>query len=276
VNCKLIIDAGGCGAPISKYIAHPPERRIYVNSAQVNAEDLSDIDEDLVELYFGRRYAPGFFGWIIPHRDGSAKIGVAAEGRADIRECFNRFLMKHPIVSSKLRKANFLTDPFYHPIPIGGARERSYVDGILAVGDAASQVKPTTGGGIVLSLICGKLAGKTAAKAIQEKDTSSSNLRNYERAWRRLLGFDLAVMTWIRKVFYGLPDPQLDRMFATLNKLGVDDALSQTADIDFQGRTLLALGRDPHLIAGLLSSAFQCAPSFLHHDGTRGRQRAVL
>jgi len=267
VSCKMLIDAAGCSAPISKYDSLLfPSRRMFVNSAQVDAEALSDVDEDLVEVYFGQRYAPGFFGWIIPRRDGSAKVGIAAGARANVRECFERFVKRHPVVSSKLRRAKFLTRAVYHPIPVDGARQRTYADGILTVGDAASQVKPTTGGGIVFSLICGKIAGKTAAKAVQLRDTSAECLSDYERSWRKLLGFDLMVMTWLRKLLYRLPDRRLDKIFGALSELKVDSVLNRAADIDFQGRTLLSLGRDPRLIAALLSTSILSVPSLLYDD----------
>jgi digeranylgeranylglycerophospholipid reductase len=273
LSCRMLIDAGGCGAPISKYASLSAlGSRVLVNSAQINVEDLSNVNEDLVEVYFGQHYAPGFFGWIIPRRDGSAKVGIAAGARANVRQCFERFVKKHPIVSSKLRHAKFLTKPMYHPIPVGGAKQRTYSDGILAVGDAASQVKPTTGGGIVFSLVCGKIAGKTAAKAVQLGDTSSTYLRGYERSWRKLLGFDLTVMTWLRKLLYRLPDSRLDRIFGAFAELNVDDVLNRTSDIDFQGRTLLSLDRDPRLLVTLLSASILSVPSLLHRNGTHQQE----
>ena len=269
LSCKMVIDAGGCGAPISKYAnLSALESTMLVNSAQVNVEALSDVDEDLVEVFFGQYYAPGFFGWIIPRRDGSAKVGIAAGARANVRQCLERFVKKHPIVSSMLRRAKFLTKPTYHPIPVDGAKQRTYSDDILTVGDAASQVKPTTGGGIVFSLACGNIAGKIAAKAVQLGDTFATYLRDYERSWRKLLGFDLTVMTWLRKFLYRLPDSRLDRIFSAFGELNVDDVLNRTADIDFQGRTLLSLGRDPRLVVALLSASILSVPSLLHGNGT--------
>ena len=263
-SCRMIIDAGGCGAPIARYLTFPvPNRRMLVNSAQVNMEGLTDVDEDLVEVYYGQQYAPGFFGWIIPHRDGSAKVGIAAGRRANVHRCFERFVKKHPIVSLKLRRARPITRPIYHPIPIDGAKQRTYANGILTVGDAASQVKPTTGGGIVFSLICGKIAGKTASRAVSLEDTSDTYLCNYEKSWRKLLGLDLSVMRWLRKLLYRLPDQRLDKIFNTLRELGVDDILNQTADIDFQGKTLLSLARDPMLIVALMSASILSVPSLL-------------
>lgn len=272
IACRMIIDASGCAASISKYVGlSEPSNMILVNSAQFSVENLADVDEDFVEIYFGQDYAPGFFGWIIPRRDGSAKVGIAVAARANVRECFERFIRKHPIVSSKLRRAKHLTSIVYHPIPVGGARSRTYTDGILTVGDAASQVKPTTGGGIVFGLACGKIAGETAARSLQSGDTSARYLSRYEKSWRRLIGFDLAAMSWLRRVLYRLPDRSLNRIFRISEHLGADEILNRTAEIDFQGRTLLTLSHDPRLFITLLSASVLSVPSLLGR-GARTRR----
>lgn len=269
VQSKMVIDAGGCGGSISKYAGLTRSaNRMLVNSAQFNVENLTDVEEDLVEVYFGERYAPGFFGWIIPRNDGSAKVGIAAGARANVRQCFERFVNKHPIVSSKLRHAKILTTPVFHPIPVDGAAGRTFTDGVLSVGDAASQVKPTTGGGIVFGLLCGRIAGETAATAVRTGDTSADQLSAYDERWRALIGFDLAAMSWLRKMLYRLPDRYLDRIFTVSHELRADEILNRTADIDFQGRTLLSLARDPRLFITLLSASLLSAPSLLGH-GTR-------
>jgi flavin-dependent dehydrogenase len=241
-----------------------------VNSAQFNVDNAIDVDDDLVEVYFGQGYAPGFFGWIIPRRDGSAKVGIAAAPRDNVRECFQRFVKKHPIVSSKLKRANVLTSPTYHPIPVGGATLKTYSDGILAVGDAASQVKPTTGGGIVFGLACGQMAGETAADAIKNDDTSALKLSTYEKKWRRLIGFDLAAMAWLRRMLFRLPDRYLDRIFMMARELKADEIMNRTDDIDFQGRTIISLSRDPRLFITLLSASLLSAPSLLSIERKRG------
>jgi flavin-dependent dehydrogenase len=133
----------------------------------------------------------------------------------------------------------------------------------MAVGDAASQVKPTTGGGIVFGLACGRIAGETAAKAIRSKDLSAEHLREYEAAWRDLIGFDLRAMSYLRRLLYRLPDRSLDRIFSIAGDLGADQILNKTPDIDFQGRTLLALAHDPRLFITLLSASILSVPSLV-------------
>jgi geranylgeranyl reductase family protein len=264
VKCKVLIDASGCGASISRYAGLTKlGRGILVNSAQFNVDQPADIDEDFVEVYFGQGFAPGFFGWIIPRRDGSAKVGIAAGARANVRECFERFIHKHPTVSAKLRHAKPISPPTFHPIPVGGARNRTYTDNIMAVGDAASQVKPTTGGGIVFGLVCGRIAGETAANAILDRDLSAERLKRYENSWRELIGFDLRAMSYLRRLLYRLPDRNLDHIFRIANELGADEILNRTPDIDFQGRTLLGLAHDPRLFITLLSASILSVPSLV-------------
>jgi digeranylgeranylglycerophospholipid reductase len=216
-----------------------------------------------VELYFGQHFAPGFFGWIIPRKDGSAKVGLAATVRSNIQLCLERFLKKHPVASSKLRNAKYVTAPNFHPIPVNGARGKTYSDAFLAVGDAASQVKPTTGGGIVFGLACGKLAGQTAARAILNGNMSSSFLKSYEDSWRRLIGFDLKVMSLLRRLVYGMPDRHLNRTFDISKEFRTDEVLVKASDIDFQGKILLSLARDPRLFITLLSASVLSMPSYV-------------
>jgi geranylgeranyl reductase family protein len=264
VTCRVLIDASGCAASISNYAGLTKRGRgLLVNSAQANFENLEDVDKDFVEVYYGQGFAPGFFGWIIPRRDGTAKVGIAAGARANVKHCFDRFVGKHQTVSRKLRHAKRLSTTNFHPIPVGGAVNQTYSDNILAVGDAASQVKATTGGGIVFSLICGKIAGETAARTALQGDASAALLRSYETAWRRILGFDLRAMSWLRRLLYNLPDRNLDRIFSVADELSVDEVLNRTADIDFQGRTMLAMSRDPRLFLTLISASVLSVPSLL-------------
>jgi len=271
VQSKIVVDAAGCGGSVSRYAGLPqPSREMLVNSAQVSVDEVADIDREMVEVYFGQKYSPGFFGWIIPRRDGSAKIGIAAGSRVNVAKCFEHFIKKHPAVSPKVRKAKFRGRVNYHPIPIGGPPSRTYTDRLLTVGDAASQVKATTGGGIVFGLLCGKIAGQMAAGAVIAGDTSATRLSEYDRSWRKLIGFDMKAMVWLRKLLYRLPDESMNRIFGISSELNVNEVLNAASDIDFQGRTILSRSKDPRLLVTLLSAAVLSAPSLI------GRQTRSL
>ena len=55
---------------------------------------------------------------------------------------------------------------------------------VLLVGDAAGHTHPITGAGIANAVVCGEMAGRWAAKAV-EKDNVSV-LKHYDRQWQDL------------------------------------------------------------------------------------------
>jgi digeranylgeranylglycerophospholipid reductase len=244
---------------------------MWVNSAQVHVDRVEDLDEDMVEVYLGSSYAPGFFAWIIPWRDGSAKIGLAArEGNA--RHFLERFMTRHPEVSPRL-KSTSRRDVSFHPIPLGGPISKTFYPGMLIAGDSAQQVKPTTGGGIVFSLICGKVAGEVAYEASEAGDTSERLLSRYERQWKSEIGRDLNAMRRIRRMLFRLPDRQLERIFSVARVLDAATVLSKADDIDMQNRTLIRLGLDPRLTFSLLFSSVLSLPFIAGSGQTSAHQQ---
>ena len=73
-------------------------------------------------------------------------------------------------------------------VPIGISPDRIVADGLMVVGDAARQVDPLTGGGIVNAMIAGRLAAEVATGAIEKGDTSQSFLSQYVERWNVSLG----------------------------------------------------------------------------------------
>jgi flavin-dependent dehydrogenase len=125
------------------------------------------------------------------------------------------------------------------------------VDGFLAVGDCASQVKPTTGGGVIFGLTCARTAAKVASQALIQGNVSSGFLKVYQKRCEDLLSFDFSVMLRLRRFLNSLPDEKLDEMLRVCGKLGVDRALMDVDEIDFQGKMLLAAVRKPAMLAAL-------------------------
>jgi len=194
-------------------------------------------------VYLGNKVAPGFFAWIIPRNDGSAKVGLATES-GDPRDYLRTFMEKHPVASEKLKKSR-TTYTSFHPIPLAGPIPKTFSDGFLVVGDAASQVKPTTGGGVIFGLTCARIAGEVAYEAVKMQDFSEAFLSRYQSRWKRLVGFDLAAMLRMRRMLNSLSDSRIDGMIDLCRKLGVDSVLEKVGDLDFQGRTLIPMIKYP-------------------------------
>ena len=250
VYSKIVLDAEGVSSRLLRQAglrALKPSGLVYAVEAEVDG--VQDVELDAVEVYFGKSYAPGFYGWLIPRPDGSAKVGLATN-HGDPREYLKRLMSKHPVASKQFAKAK-VTQVGYHAITLGGPINRSYADGFLAVGDCASQVKPTTGGGVIFGLICAKTAAEVASEALKQGNVSSDFLRVYQKRCDDLLRFDFLVMLRLRRFLNSLSDERLDEMLRVCGKLGVDRALRDVDEIDFQGKMLLTAVRKPAMVAAL-------------------------
>ena len=171
------------------------------------------------------------------------------------RDCLEKLRTKHPVASKHLSKAKIIKVS-YHAISLGGPIEKTYTDGFLAVGDCASQVKPSTGGGVIFGLTCAKIAAESASQAIRATDVSSDALQIYQKRCIDLLGFDFNVMLRLRRFFNSLSDEKLDEMLRVCGKLGVDKALRNEDEIDFQGKMLLKALAKPSMLAMVAYFAF--------------------
>ena len=96
---------------------------------------------------------------------------------------------------------------------------------MLVVGDAAGQVKPTTGGGIYFGLQCADLAANSLHQAIVEKNYSSKSLSSYEKEWRALLLSEIKREYWARRAYQLLSNRQIDDLFKTIQRNGIIESL---------------------------------------------------
>jgi geranylgeranyl reductase family protein len=247
---KITLDAEGISSRLLRQAgltALKPEGLIYAVEAEV--ENVQDIERDAVEVYLGKNYASGFYGWLIPRLDGTAKVGLATH-KGNPREFLHKLMSKHPVASKQLGKAK-ITQISYHAITLGGPINRTYANGFLAVGDCASQVKPTTGGGVIFGLTCAKIAAETSSEAIRQGDVSSNALQVYQKRCSDLLGFDFTVMLRLRRFLDSLSDEKMDEMLRVCGMLGVDKALSDVDEIDFQGKLILKVLGKPSMLAAM-------------------------
>ncbi len=250
VLAKVVVDAEGISSRLLHQTGLTPLRREgLVYAVETEVDNVQDVESDAVEVYFGQAYAPGFYGWLIPRPDGTAKLGLATN-RGDPRSYLRRLMTKHPIASWQLAKAKILKAS-YHAISRGGPIPQAYTHGFLAVGDCASHVKPTTGGGVIFGLTAAKEAADVASQALKQGDVSAKALQQYQQRCNSLFNFDIKVMLRLRRFLDSLSDERLDEMLRVCGKLGVDHALRDVDEIDFQGKMLLSAAGKPAVAAAL-------------------------
>jgi len=232
---RAVVIASGSGTRLTE-VMRLGKTGDFVAGAQI---EVPAKEADEVEVYFGQETAPGFFGWLVPTADGKARVGLLARKSPD--EYLKKLL---DLLASQGKITPGDGKPSYDSIPLKPL-PKTYGDRVLVVGDAAGQVKPTTGGGIYYGMLCADIAADTLSKALHRDDLSSKNLSRYDREWRRKLGQELMIGYRARKLFERLSDQQIDHLFDVIEKNHIDAALLEAKDVsfDWHSRAIIKLLR---------------------------------
>ena len=116
---------------------------------------------------------------------------------------------------------------------------------MLAIGDAAGLVKPTTGGGIYYSLLTAGWAAETVTAAFARGDFSSKALAGYEDRWRAQLGPELSTGMWFRRLVQRLAPADLDALAELAIRDGVLPIVRRTARFNWHRDLILQTLRHP-------------------------------
>lgn len=199
----------------------------FLKTAQVEAV-VRGIRE--TEIFIGSRVAPGSFAWVIPfqkERQSLARIGVSGKVAA---LPYLRRLLSFLHDRGHLESTDYPIRSWVIPI---GPIPRSYSGRAVAVGDAAGQTKPTTGGGIYYGICSAHCAAHTTEKAFAKSDFSAKFLARYENQWWQTLGQDIRAGTVFRRISERLTDADMERIFRIARSDGVLSAVSKKLRFDW-------------------------------------------
>ena len=204
-SCKVLIGADGPNSLVGKSRGlvreHDP---MGVGTAFEYELTGVDVDRTAVEMYFGKKYVPGGYAWIISQGEDNANIGVGVrealfEENMCARDYLNRFMQEHPQASGKL-EGGTIVSVVAGLVPVGGAPSKTATKDTLIAGDAAGHIIATNGGGIATAMIGGKIAGETAVDHLNGK----CNLEAYEKRWREQMGLEIKTAVYARKLMDNL------------------------------------------------------------------------
>lgn len=204
----------------------------FIPGAQVEVETCS-VEE--VEIYFSQRLAPHFFAWLVPISSHRARVGLFAPHHPGAH--LKAFLAH---LAEKGKVAKGIPVVSYGAIPLKPL-SRTYGRRVLVVGDAAGQVKPTTGGGIYYGLLCADIASATLHQALAAGDFSGQALAPYEKLWKRKLARELRIDYFARRLYNRLSDSQIDSIFNIVREHGIHQSLvnSSRGSFDWHGELVI-------------------------------------
>jgi flavin-dependent dehydrogenase len=237
----ITIDAeGASGRLLTKSGLKPVDAKHILPAIQYELVDV-EVEEESVDLFFGRRYAPNFFAWAIPTGPRSARVGLASN-EGNIHQLLDKFVDENFHASTKVDKRTGL-------IVTSGPIPKTCSHGFIAVGDVAGQTKPTTGGGVVTGGICALVAARATVNAMEKHDTSLKSLSDsYEVEWRKLLVHEFSTMIVARRIYNMISDSTLDELFKMVLRENLTDEIEASGDMDFQSSILLKLAKKPSVM----------------------------
>ena len=233
LKAKAAVIATGFGSTLPGKLGLGEIKQL-VLGAQAEVE-INGVDE--VEVYVDQGLAPGGFAWLVPTTEGKGLAGLLTRNQAD-------FHLKNLLgaLSSQGKIASSEVECRYDIIPLKPL-PRTYADRVLVVGEAAGQVKPTTGGGIYYGLLCADIAAEVLHQAFVTGDFSAAVLSAYEKKWRARLNRELTIGYWARTLWARLSNNHIDRLFHLASQEGVPEVIAtgNSFSYDWHSRLLLQM-----------------------------------
>ncbi len=219
---KLVVIASGFNPTLTEQ-ARLGSYDDYVFGAQAEVES----EEEDLQVFFNHYYAPGFFGWLVPVKEDKTLIGILSR-RNTLNNLNNFYLYLHQLGKVK----QYISDKHVSGIPLSPLK-RTYANRIIAVGDSAGQIKPTTGGGIYFGLICADIAFEVILEGLKTDDYSKYFFSKYEKKWKEKLGGEIRQELLARKIFETLDDNKINSIISLINRNNLVVKVSNKDDLSF-------------------------------------------
>ena len=228
---RVVVLANGFRPRLPQKLGMGKIRNFLVGAqAEVEAGDVEEF-----EVHFGQKIAPGAFAWVVPTSTNKVYVGLlaTAQARLYLQEFLNSLFRQGRITrrESEIRQK---------AVPVG-TLARSYGDRVLAIGDAAGQVKPTTGGGIYFGHVGAKIAAQVLDEALTRDNLTAGQLSRYQKLWKEKMGKELSRGHWARWAYAKLSDRQIDGIFDMFDSDGVAEALLNSGNFSFDWHSKLIL-----------------------------------
>lgn len=225
-DVKMVIGADGSHSVVANAMgAGQSEESIVAVGGEIGLQAQHD---DMVEVYVQPDLAPGWFGWTIPLDGNVSRIGIGSDERGkNPRRLLEGLMERHEHLrdSSVLRLQGGV-------IPVAPLRQIAEPRAML-VGDAAGQVKPTSGGGIHTSILSAQICAKVAISSLEHGELGESAAERYRREWMDTVGLELHRGRMLRHMLAQLTPGETEQLLQLFTLKEVREVMAAQGDIDF-------------------------------------------
>jgi geranylgeranyl reductase family protein len=255
-ECKILIGSDG---PFSKTrkLFNLPSPKEFLRGIGAEVSNVS-IDPNFVEIFVGKNIAPGFFAWIIPINEAGteARIGLCIDKNAINPPMFyfKKFL-KSKNTQNFLKNVKIKRN-ITGVIPLGPLK-KTFTDNVLLVGDAAAQVKPTSGGGLYSGLLSADYCANIVGFSLEKNNFSSNFFKKYHKLWYKDIGKELNRGMTFRMIFKKLSDEEFDKYICRFKDPKIVDIVNKFGDIDYPSKLITPLIKKNPAILKIAKNIFK-------------------
>ncbi|MDO5851452.1 MAG: NAD(P)/FAD-dependent oxidoreductase [Methanobacteriaceae archaeon] len=219
ITGKILVVANGPQS-ITATKLNPNIQQEYFTAIQYTTQKEDMTDNVKVEL--NTNISPGFI-WTIPVDENTQRIGLFTP---------NEYKIADKILQEKIEKENrTIIKKHYGKIPKYNSNKKITQDKTILLGDSASQIKPTTGGGLISGLTCVDMAVKTTHNSLQNNNIE---LTNYQKEYENRYMKEFKMQLTVQKILEKLTAEELNIMFEQLQKYNISDIISEYGEMDTQ------------------------------------------
>ena len=229
---SMIVGADGAVSSVARHFSMGsiPEYCVtYKADYEISAENA-----DVVDIFLNNGISKGLFGWVCPNSKEVIEVGVGlSHNHGNAKKAFERLISLPSIANIVSGKRPVSEGASIIPMGLRG-RIADRAHGVLLVGDAAGQVKPSTGGGIVF----GGNAALLAAEGIRKEIDGKDGIGWYEKEYWRRYFLDTRLHVLIRWVYSNMGPGGLESMLGLMEYVGVGSLLGRYGEMDMPSRII--------------------------------------
>ncbi|MBR0472961.1 MAG: NAD(P)/FAD-dependent oxidoreductase [Methanosphaera sp.] len=179
-------------------------------------------DTCYVNLSIKQALLPGFL-WEIPTSPYTKRVGLFTDGSYNEAE---------QLLKNKLKATDEIIEKHNGMIPRFNPNKKITQNNTILLGDAAGQVKPTTGGGLISGFNCAEIASKNTNKMLEEEN--NKYIENYEKEYHKRYNAEFKAQQNVQNIIKEMTEDDFNYMFQQLKKHNVDQIISEHGDMDNQ------------------------------------------
>lgn len=225
-DSNIIVGADGAVSTVAAAFSFPAIKE-YILTYKAEYSNANIEDPKAAGLFFSNQIAYRFFGWTCPYSDDRVEVGIGISDRAKINStsAFSKFIGSGML--DNMLKGSKRLNGYASIIPLT-TRSSTIKGNVALVGDAAGQVKATTGGGIIFGGSCAKILASVIDRHIKD----GSPLGAYEREWRKRYNLDLKMHNFLHNYYSNMKVSNFE-VFLKLSKIfGAEEFFSKYGDMD--------------------------------------------